>query len=95
MTDQRHGRASVSEKVGAVSNVQDWSSVPRLAWVGVGILAVLVIASAILFARIILGWDDSSRVWIPVLTMVTMVGVAVPTGWSIGSALQRRTGVED
>ena len=57
-----------------------------------GIVLVLVVASAILFARIIMGQDDSSQLWLPVMTTVTMVVVAAPTGWSIGSALQRRSG---
>jgi hypothetical protein len=60
----------------------------------VGITALLVVASAILYARIILGLDDSSRLWLPVITTVTMIVVAAPAGWSIGSALQRRGGEE-
>ena len=57
-----------------------------------GIVLVLLVASAILFARIIMGQDDSSQLWLPVMTTVTMMVVAAPTGWSIGSALQRQGG---
>jgi hypothetical protein len=66
-----------------------------LAWVGLGLIVLLVAASAILFARIILGQDDRSRVWLPVMTTVTMIVVAGPTGWSIGASLQRRDGEEE
>ena len=73
-----------------MSNGQESGSVPRLAWFGVGITVLLVVASGILYARIILGLDDSSRIWLPVTTSLIMIVVAAPSGWSIGSALQRR-----
>jgi hypothetical protein len=77
------------------SNGQPSRSVPRLAWIGVGLIVLLVAASAFLFARIILGLDDRSRIWLPVTTTVTMIVVAGPTGWSIGSSLQQRDGEEE
>jgi hypothetical protein len=52
-----------------VSKAQNWGSVSRLAWVGLGFVGLLSLTSGVLFALIIIGVDDShdcgclSRSW--------------------------------